>query len=43
VPPAASLVGSVLRSSAHGISCLAVQRIGRWHAAVEHLINTSGV
>jgi hypothetical protein len=42
-PRVAGLIGGALRPSAHGISCLAVKRVGRWRAAVEHLINTSGV
>jgi hypothetical protein len=39
----AGLIGRALRASAHDISHLTVQRIGRRRAAVEHLINTSSV
>ena len=42
-PLPAGPTGRALRASAHGISHLTVQRIGRKHSAVEHLINTNSV
>ena len=42
-PLVAGLTGGELRASAHDISHLTAQRIGRKHSAVEHLINTKSV
>ena len=42
-PLPAGPTGRALRASAHDISHLTAQRIGRKHSAVEHLINTNSV